>query len=71
MIYVARFGDIVSVGGVGVVQDKEDQWKSMNGELLSSLQLRALFTFLHEENRAIRKRFHNYVDRMLNELIYD
>jgi len=71
MIDVSRFGDVISIDGVGVTLSSNDQWKAMNGKSLGSLQLRALFTFLHEENRSIRKRFHNYVDRILNELIYD
>ena len=71
MIDVIRFGEMVSIDGLMVYQNNEDEWLTMNGQFIGSVRMTALFEFLHEEIIAERKRFHNYVDNILNKLIYN
>ena len=68
---VVRLGDLISIDGTMIIEDKNGNWKEVNGRSLNAVRLTALFNFFHEEIRCERKRFHNYVNRIVTELIYN
>lgn len=70
---VTRFGeDLIDVDGLAVYQPKGDSnWYACNGKRIGTVRLQALYLFLLKEEKFFINKFNNYVDEILNELIYN
>jgi len=70
-VEVIRLGEnMLDIDGLKLIK-KNDKWVSCSGERLGSVRIQALFLFLQEESIAHRQRFYKYVDKTINQLIYN
>jgi hypothetical protein len=70
---VFRLADnMISVDGLTVYQPRNDSnWYACNKKLIGTIRLQALYLFLHNEEKSRLKRFEDYVDKIINKLIYN
>jgi hypothetical protein len=64
--------DMLSIDGLMVYQPKNDvNWFACNKKRIGTIRLQALYLFLLNEEKDRRKRFEIYVDKIINNLIYN
>jgi len=64
--------EIIDLGEVCVEFFPErNDWFSLNGKPLSYIQMQNLSLFLEQEEEDRQERFENYVDKTINQLIYN
>jgi len=62
--------DMINLNGVTIYKDYNDNWFLFEGKRLNLVQLQELQFFLNKETVAKIKAFNEYVDRIINNLIY-
>lgn len=62
--------DMINLNGVTIYKDCNDNWFLFEGKRLNLVQLQELQYFLNKETVAKIKAFNEYVDRVIDNLIY-
>jgi len=72
-IEVFRLADnLIDIDGLKVYNPKNDlNWYACNQTRIGTYRLQALYLFLNDEENIFINKFNNYVDEVLNELIYN
>lgn len=69
---VTRFNDTTLVVNKRmVVSDENDHWHCKFGGVIESPEMNAIYTYLYNEMQHHKKQFNNYVDGVIQELIYN
>lgn len=70
---ITRLGkDLVDIDGLKVMFDEDrKEWIALNGSRLSLIQLQNLYLFMNDEALFWKNRFNNYVDKIIDKLIYN